>query len=417
MAPVPGSGRRLRGRLLLLCGAVLLAVTGEMLPAGLLAVMADDLAVSRSAVAGVVSAYAVVVAVAAVPLTVLTARWPRRRLLLGCLVGFAVSNAAMASSSALPALIAARTLGGLTHAVLFSVVTGYATRLAPARLTGRAVSLVLAGGTVAFVLGVPLGTWLGSLLGWRTAFAALAVAAVLLVLATPLVLPVLPAPPAPDPPAPTRREGAGPAAAGPVEQRRYRVRSGLGVIAGFVLLIMLGHSTLYTYVSPVLLDAGLTQAGVGPALLLYGAAGLLGIWGAGRLADHRPRAGLTGFTAVLLLALVLLAAVAGRTWATVLVLPLWGAAYAGMPGFFMSAAVRASRTSPDTSAAVVNAASNAGIALGAFGGGQVITRAGVDALPLLAAVPVALALLVIAVRHRPADPSKQQETEAPVAGR
>jgi len=413
MAPVPGFARHLRGRLIVLCGAVLLAVTGEMLPAGLLAVMADDLAVSRSAVAGVVSAYAVVVAVAAVPLTVLTARWPRRRLLLSCLVGFAVSNAVMASSSALPALIAARTLGGLTHAVLFSVVTGYATRLAPPRLTGRAVSLVLAGGTAAFVLGVPLGTWLGSLLGWRTAFTALAVAAVLLALATPLVLPVLPAP---DPPAPTRREGAGPVTAGPVEQR-HPDRAGLGVIAGFVLLIMLGHSTLYTYVSPVLLDAGLTQAVVGPALLLYGAAGLLGIWGAGRLADQRPRAGLTGFTAVLLLALVLLAAVAGRAWATVLVLPLWGAAYAGMPGFFMSAAVRAGRVSPDTSAAVVNAASNAGIALGAFGGGQVITRADVDALALLAAVPVALALVVIAVRHRPADPSEQQEAKAPVAGR
>ncbi|WP_432509162.1 MFS transporter [Kineococcus auxinigenes] len=412
MAPVPGFDWRLRGRLLLLCGTVLLAVTGEMLPAGLLAVMADDLAVSRSAVAGVVSAYAVVVAVAAVPLTILTARWPRRRLLLGCLAAYAVSNAAMASSSALPALIAARTLGGLAHAVLFSVVTGYATRLAPARLTGRAVSLVLAGGTAAFVLGVPLGTWLGSLLGWRTAFTALAAAAVLLVLATPVVLPALPAAPT------TTRHGlAGPAAAGPAEQRRNRARSGLGVIAGFVLLLMLGHSTLYTYVSPLLLDAGLTRAGIGPALLLFGVAGLLGIWGAGRLADHRPRAGLTGFTAVLLLALVLLAAATGRTWATVLVLPLWGAAYAGMPGFFMSAAVRASRTSPDTSAAVVNAASNAGIALGAFVGGQVITRAGVDTLALLAAVPVALALVVIAVRHRPADPSKQQEAEAPVAGR
>jgi predicted MFS family arabinose efflux permease len=355
VAPDRGFDRRVQVSLLVLSGAVLLAVTTEMLPAGLLSVMADDLGASRSAVGAVMSAYAVVVAVAAVPLTILTARWPRRRLLLGCIAGYGVSRAAMAVSTSMPALIAARTLGGLTHAVLFSVVTAFAARLVPDRLMGRAVSLVLGGSSAAFVLGVPLGTWLGSLLGWRTAFLALAVAAGLLALATPVALPALPALPAP---------------AGPSLERPRRAVSGLVMITGFVLLVMLGHSTVYTYVSAILLDAGLAKAAVGPALLAFGAAGLLGIWGSAHLADRRPRGGLLSFTAALLLALLLLAWATGRAWPTVLVLPLWGAAYAGMPGFFMSAAVRTGCVAPDTCAAVVNAASNAGIALGAIGEGR-----------------------------------------------
>ncbi|WP_345714335.1 MFS transporter, partial [Kineococcus glutinatus] len=194
LAPPPGPADRLPvGRLALLAAAVLAAVTTELLPVGLLPQLADAFAVGTERIGWWMSAYALVVAATAVPLTAVLARWPGRRVLVVLLSAYALSNAVIAVAGDDRVALAARLLGGLAHAGIFSVVVTTAVALAPPRRSGRAVALVNTGVTAALALGVPLGTAAGTALGWRWAFAAAAACLLLLAAATALLLLATPA--------------------------------------------------------------------------------------------------------------------------------------------------------------------------------------------------------------------------------
>ena len=141
---------------------------------GLLPAIGHGFGVAESTAGLLVSLYAVLVAVLAVPLTLATRRIPGKRLLLLAMGSYVVSNAISALAPSLAVLAAGRALGGVTHALFFSVFIGYVTRLVPPAQTGRALALASAGAPAGFVLGVPLATALGNAAGWRATFAALA---------------------------------------------------------------------------------------------------------------------------------------------------------------------------------------------------------------------------------------------------
>ena len=171
------SPRGLRGALpglLSLALASCLAVTTEMLPVGLLPNIGAAFAVPDSVTGLLVGLYAVMVAALAVPLTIATSRFARKPLLLATLVGYAVSNALVAMAPAFAVVAAGRTVGGITHALFFSLVIGYAPRLVSKAHVGRALALAGSGASLGFVLGVPLLTSLGIATGWRVPFIVLA---------------------------------------------------------------------------------------------------------------------------------------------------------------------------------------------------------------------------------------------------
>jgi predicted MFS family arabinose efflux permease len=151
-AAEPGLGG-MRAGLMVLSLSVFAAVTTEIAP---------------------VSLYAVIVAVLAVPLTLATRRIPGKRLLLAAMGSYAVSNVISSLAPNLAVLAAGRAGGGVTHALFFSVFIGYVTRLVPPAQTGRALALASAGAPAGLVLGVPLATVLGNAAGWRATFAVLA---------------------------------------------------------------------------------------------------------------------------------------------------------------------------------------------------------------------------------------------------
>src|SRR6201996_9299973 len=169
----PGLGGARPG-LIVLSLSVFAAVTTEMAPVGLLPAIGRSFAVAESTAGLLVSLYAVLVAVLAVPLTLATRRVPGKRLLLIAMGSYAVSNVIAALAPSLAVLAVGRALGGITHALFFSVFIGYATRLVPAAQTGRALALASVGVPAGFVLGVPLATTLGDAAGWGAAFFALA---------------------------------------------------------------------------------------------------------------------------------------------------------------------------------------------------------------------------------------------------
>src|SRR3954462_14193285 len=149
-------------------------VTRETLPVGLLPLIADDLGATQAAVGLLVTGYGLVVVVTSIPLTRWTHRVPRRRLLTVLLGVFVLATAASALADAYPVLLATRLVGALSQALFWSIVVPTAADLVPARVRGRALSILFAGSSLAAVAGVPVGAWFGQLAGWRTAFLALA---------------------------------------------------------------------------------------------------------------------------------------------------------------------------------------------------------------------------------------------------
>jgi len=145
--------------------ATFFAITTELSPVGLLSTMSTDLGVSEARMGVVVTVYALAVAVLALPLTWATARVPRKAVLVTTLVGYTASNLMVALAPSFGVLLTGRVVGGIAHALFFSVASAYATRIVPPRLAGRAIAFVYSGSSLGFVVGVPLATTVGDQLG------------------------------------------------------------------------------------------------------------------------------------------------------------------------------------------------------------------------------------------------------------
>ena len=236
---------------------------------------------------------------------------------------------------------------------------------------------------MALVFGVPLGTALGSALGWRWAFVVLAVALVVLAVA---VLRVLPA---------QTPESAGTQTSVLDGIRRPAVL----VMAVVIMLLALGHFTLYTYVSPLLLHDGVAGAHIGAVLFAYGGGGLLGLAAAGAVVVRRPGPALA-VTLVLMLVSLVLAAVVSSTPGIIAVVVVWGVAFGAFPTLTQTVMLHAAEGATDAASSLVNATTNVGIAGGAFLGAQLLGVVEVPNLGWVGAALVAGALLVYATRLR-----------------
>ncbi|WP_298991346.1 MFS transporter [uncultured Pseudokineococcus sp.] len=386
------------GTLLLLAAVVFAAVTTEVLPVGLLPQLARDFGVDEAAIGTWVSSYAVVVAVGALPLTALVARWPQRRVLVGLALLYAVGTLAVALTDDHRWALAARLLCGLAHAAVFSVVVAVAVAVTPPRRVGRAVALVNSGVALALTLGVPLGTAVGTALGWRWAFAGVALVLAGLAVAAALVLPA---------DAPRRASAATSAPPRPSVLGELR-RPALLLVAGVTVVLMVGHYGTYTYVTPLVLQAGVPTALVSLVLLGYGAASVVGLVAAGATGDRHPVAALRLAVGLVAACLLALAPASGSPVATSLVVVAWGATFGALPSLLQLSALRATAV-PDAAPAVVNATFNAGIAVGAWTGGLLLARGEALLTTTSAALAVGALALTLALgrgrRTRPASPT------------
>ena len=378
-SPQPSDGGlgSARAGLLVLAVAVFAAVTTELVPVGLLSQISSAFDVSTSVAGLLVSAYAVMVAVLSVPLALVTRRLPRKPVLLVTIGGYVVSNVVAATAPTFEVLAAGRVIGGVTHALFFSVCIGYAARLAPATQTGRALALMSVGVSGGLVLGVPLSTALGEALGWRAAFGTLAVLVALVLVLAAVVLPSVDGPQDNAVPHPGRRRD-------------------LATVIAANGLTYFGTYVLYTYISVLLLDSGVAQRWVAPTLLLFGVCGLVGLRLAAAQLDHRPRS-----SAILIPVLTTVGAGAvalayPHTAPVVVAGMVWLAAFGPAASLYQSASIRTSASTPETAGAWINASSNAGIAGGAALGGVVMAESGLtwvawaSAAIVLAAAALAL---------------------------
>lgn len=368
--------------------ATFVAITTEIVPVGLLPQLSRAFSVSEAVTGLLVTVYAALVAVLAIPLTRLTGRLPRKPLLLATIALYSVGNLVIALAPTFAVLCAGRVIGGIAHALFFSLWSAYASALVPPRAQGRALAVVASGVSVGYVLGAPLATSIGAALGWRAAFGALAVGGVLAALVTAAALP--------------------PSTGGEGQGREGRApRSGLAGAAAVNAIVFFGHYALYTYVSTVLIGAGVAESAIGAALLLFGATGVVGLWLAGLVIDRRPRAGFLGALVLSAVCIAALLVLRTSTPGTVAAVGAWIVGFGAIPVFCAAACLRARALSPDLSAAVNNSASNVGIGFGAAVGGAVIGTAGVPAVIVLAAAAFVLAAVLV-VLLRGGFPSRVQ---------
>lgn len=360
--------------------------TTEFMTMGLLPEVAAGVGVSIPTAGHLISAYALGVVVGAPLLAVLGARAPRRRLLLWLMAAYAAGNVLSAASLSMEMLTVARFLDGLPHGAYFGVASLVAADLARPDRAGRAVAQVMLGLSVANVAGVPAATWLGQSFGWRSAFLAASVLAVLTLLAVAAVVPTRPG----NPDARWRGELSA--------LRRPQVLLALLIgAAGFG-----GMFAVYTYISPIATDvAGLGSASVPVVILVLGLGMVAGTVLAGRMADWSVPGSLVVGSVGMAAALLLFFAVSPYGWwlapAAFLVTTLGSVLVVNLQLRLMRVAGEA-----ETLGAAMNHASlNVANALGAWIGGAVITAGLGYRAPALAGVGlsvVGLVVLVVALR-------------------
>lgn len=372
------SPRRAAAALLMLSVGTFTYVTIEVLPIGLLTVMADDLQRSRSQIGLLVSGYAVIVVLTSIPLTRVTGRLPRRTVLGGTLAVGAVANLLAAAAPTYEVLFGARLVTALSQALFWSIAPSIATSLVPEESRGRAVARISIGAALASVLGVPIGTWIGEHSSWRVPFVATAVLGAGLCAAAMILLP--------------RTEGSGSVArrgAAP-DVRRY-----VAVVATAAIGVT-GFMTFNTYVTPFLLDiSGFGSNALGPILLASGLGGVAGAVLVGRLLDRHPWGVL--LQALILLSAVLLGLAAVGRWQvpTVVLIAVGGLAYSSMAIALQSRTLLVAPMNTSLASAGTNSAYNLGIASGAFVGGLLIDNTSVRSVALVGGLLLALAALVV----------------------
>lgn len=366
------------GALLALAMTGFICIVTETLPAGLLAQISSGLQVSSSLAGQMVTVYALGSLLAAIPLTIATQGWRRRNVLLLTIVGFLLFNSITAWSSSYGVTLVARFFAGASAGLAWSLLAGYARRMVAPHLQGRAMAVAMVGTPIALSLGVPLGTWLGALVGWRTAFG--------LMSGLTLVLMVWVLVKVPDYPGQSASQRTG--------LRQVLLTPGVRSVLGVVMTWMLAHNILYTYIAPFVAPAGLGND-VDIVLLVFGLAALVGIWLTGRLVDRHLRkavlASLGTFAAIALVFGFFAQSVA-VIYTGVLV---WGLSFGGAATLLQTALADSAGEGADVALSLNVVVWNSAIAIGALTGGVLLDQVGVGIFPWVLLVLLLAGLWIV----------------------
>lgn len=348
----------------------------EELVVGVLDLIAADLRVPIPAVGGLVTAYAIGLAIGGPVLTALTIRINRRTVLLATLVVFLVATMLPLLVDNLPLFFLTRGIAGAAGGLFIAAALITATAIVPTERTGRALSAVISGFMVATGLGVPLGTLVGQALGWRGAFAAVLVLALPVTAAIAVAVPAVP--------------GTGGAAAG---QARHAFAPRVLAMLGLMILVFTAISSAFTYLVPFLHDVtGVSGPLVSAFLLAYGAATAVGSLAGGRFADRAAARTVTSATIGLAAALAALYLVGASAPLVAAALLIWGVFAFGMVPSLQYRIVDLAGPGGDLAASLPASAANVGIALGSVAGGAALGTFGTPAAVLTAVVIAALGI-------------------------
>ncbi|MDE1195973.1 MAG: MFS transporter [Pseudomonas sp.] len=383
------------GALLALAMTGFICIVTETLPAGLLPEIARGLDVSASLAGQMVSVYALGSLLAVLPLAIATQGWRRRTVLLTTVVGFLIFNSITAWSSSFTVILIARFFAGVSAGLAWSLLAGYARRMVSVRQQGKALAIAMVGTPVALSLGVPLGTWLGGLIGWRMAFALMSALTLILIVWVLVKVPDYP---------------------GQSSSQRVAVRSvlmtpGVRSVLGVVFTWMLAHNILYTYIAPFVIASGLTEH-VDLVLLVFGLAALLGIAVTGRLVDAHLRSAVLLSLATFAAVSVLFGLLSTSPVAICVGVFIWGLTFGGAATLLQTALADAAGTGADVALSMNVVVWNSAIAGAGILGGVLLDQLGVESLPWVVLVLLLLSLAIASKARDSGFPQRARDRAA-----
>ncbi|WP_199037063.1 MFS transporter [Glycomyces salinus] len=362
---------------------VFAVITAELLPVGLLTDIGADLGVSAGRAGLMVTVPGLVAAATAPVSIVLAGRADRRRILLGLAVLVAGANLAAALAEDFALMLAARVLVGVTIGAFWSIAGGIAVRLVPERYVPRATAVIFGGIGAASVVGVPAGTLVGDLLGWRAAMVGLGVLALVVLAAVWVLVPPLPS-----------------AGSARFSDLPRLLRESSGVRTGLLLtfLIVAGQFIAFTYLRPILIGNGIGAGGVSGLLMVYGIAALAATFAAGALIGKRLRGTLVGLSAAIAAAMVLMALTVGDTVSAAAVLILWGLGYGLVSPAVQTWYMRAAPDRTEIATSLNTMMFNLSIAIGSWAGGVAVDTVSTTSVLWIGAALLAPVALLVARR-------------------
>lgn len=353
-------------------------VTAEFLPASLLTPLAQDLGVTEGTAGQAVTATAVVGAIAAPTMAIVTRRLDRRLVMWALTVLLILSNLLAAFASSLPVLLIARIMLGISLGGFWSMSAAMAMRLVPMRLMPRAMSIILTGVSVATVCAAPVGAYVGDIWGWRTAFMIAAIVGALALLVQIATLPKLPP--------------AGVASFRTLLEvmKRPMIRVALLV----VLLVASGHFAGFTYVRPFLEKVpALDIETISLVLLAYGIGGFFGNFAGGFMAERSLKAAVGLAPLLIAVAALLLLTIGASPAVAAIAVAAWGFAFGAVPVGLQTWLVRAAPDQAESAGGLMVATFQVAIALGAVFGGLLVDNAGVASAFAYCGIAMLLAAL------------------------
>jgi predicted MFS family arabinose efflux permease len=362
-------------------------VTTEILPIGLLTSIGADFTVSDGMAGLMMTMPGLVAAVAAPVVTVATGGIDRRRMLCLFMLLLVLADTLAAAAPDYRGLLVSRILVGITIGGFWSIAAGLAERLVPADSVAKANAVIFSSVPLGSVFGVPAGTLLGEIAGWRTTFLMVgAFAAVVLA----MLIAFLPA---------LRAEQVTRAAVLGTLLRRPGIRFALLV----TFLVVSAHFGAYTYVTPFLEQV--TRVGPGTVtllLLVYGAAGMCGNFLGGASIARRPRVTLAAATALIAAATLLLPWLGRWSFGAAVLLVVWGVGYGAVPVSSQAWFAKAATDAPEAASVLFTASFQATISLGALAGGVLVDRSS-PGLVMACGGSTALSVVAVVWAHRRRD--------------
>lgn len=338
-----------------------ITIMTETIPAGLLPLISRDLQVTEALAGQLVSVYALGSVIAAIPVVAATRSWSRRPLFLMAISGLLIFNTLTALSSSYIVVLVARFIAGMSAGIIWGVLAGYARSMVSTNLQGRALAIVGVGQPIALCMGVPLGTWMGSMFGWRGVFWIISLLALLLLIWIRVAIPNV---------------------SGQVAEKRQSIKEiflhpGIRSVLAVIFLWILAHNVLYTFISPYLTSVGLGDR-VDLVLLLFGVSSIIGIWVTGVWVDRSLRLltllSLAGFTVAAIL--IGLGGNGNYAWLVLSGIALWGITFGGAPTLLQTAIADTAGEGADVAQSMLVTVFNLAVAGGGLLGGVLLQKIG-----------------------------------------
>ena len=362
--------------------------TSEFVIAGILPAVSTNLDISIPTAGLLVSLYALGVAVGGPLLATFVSRYSRKLLLLIYLAVFTVGYVFCALAPNYAALLVARVLIALIHGAYFGTAIVVASTIVEERRRGFAIALVLAGLTVANIIGVPLGTAIGTAYGWRMTFWAVAALGAASLALIAMLVPM---------------DGAHEGRQGSL-LAEIKVLTREPVYSSLVVIILqtVGQFALFTYIAPLLTDVSGVPLEVVPwLLLLFGVGSTIGVLVGGRLADWKLMGSLVGILSMQVVTYLLIIAFIGSPGITAALVLVWGALAFAFGAPVQTRIIANTQDAPLLAASLIPSAFNIAIAAGAWLGGALIDNGfGYTSLPWTGVIGSALAVAVATLSWR-----------------